>query len=687
MTLPGSRDPQSVPSLDARHEPLGATLRDGGANFAVAAPQATAVTVCLFGVDGAEVRIPMTSRHGRTWAVFVPGVTAGTPYGFRVDGPWDPDHGLVFNPAKLLIDPYARATVGTVIDADALRPFRLDDATRRDDRDSAASTLLGLVMPQTPMFSSNGRRVTPGDLVIYEAHVRGLTERHPDVPESQRGTYQGAAHPAVLRHLTSLGVNAIEFLPVQQGVSEPFLAPLGLTNYWNYSPIAWFAPHAQYSAAVRAGQHGGQIAEFRDMVQRYHDAGIAVILDVVYNHTAEGRIDGPMLSYRGLANREYYRVDPRDPRSYLDTTGCGNSVRCEDPITLRLILDSLRYWVCQMGVDGFRFDLATSLGREDGRFDPSSGFLDAIHADPILRDVLLIAEPWDVSDSDGYQVGGFPVGWHDWNDRYRDVVRDFWRGVPGKQRDLASVVSGSAEIFGWRHQGPTASINFVTAHDGFTLADLVMYDHKHNEANGQLNLDGAHDNRSWNCGVEGPTDDDTITSLRQQQMRSMLGTLLLSWGVPMMSMGDELGRTQSGNNNAYCQDNAISWIDWQSADAGMQAFTTDAIRLRREHPLLQSAHYPGPAELTWLRPDGAQMSEDDWHDPSARSIIWLVTPQNGARLLVIANAWDQALGCSAPLRSAWSDWRVRLSSAEAPPGAAETRAFPPHSLTVLIREA
>ena len=672
-------------AVAGNHEPLGSTLRDGGANFAIVAPGATEVTLCLFDDAGTEVRIPMTHRYARTWAVFVSGVRPGATYGYRVDGPWDPDHGLLFNPAKLLIDPYARATVGTVDDYDVLHPYRTDQPQVRDDRDSASSTLRSIVVAEGPTTALTRPRVSPEDLVIYEAHVRGLTMQHPEVPPSERGTYRGAAHPAVLSHLHSLGVNAIEFLPIHQGVSEPFLAPLGLTNYWNYSPIAWFAPHAPYSAAVRSGLHGGQIEECRTMVERYHEAGIAVILDVVYNHTAEGRFDGPMLGYRGLANREYYRVDVDNPRAYLDTTGCGNAVRTEDATTLRLILDSLRYWVEQMGVDGFRFDLATSLGREHGVFDRSSGFLNALHADPVLREVLLIAEPWDVGSADSYQVGGFPAGWHDWNDRYRDVVRDFWRGVPGRQRELASAISGSAEIFGWRHQGPAASVNFVTAHDGFTLADLVSYQHKHNEANGQHNVDGTDDNRSWNCGVEGPTDDISINVLRQQQMRSILGMLLLSWGTPMITMGDELGRTQSGNNNAYCQDNPTSWLDWQSTDHAMWEFTADAIRCRREQPILRAGHFPGPAELTWLCPDGSVMGEDDWHDPSARSILWLVTPRQGTPFLVVANAWDQALACCPPLSGTWSDWQVRMSTAGVPPRLADAWAFPAHSLTMLVR--
>ena len=685
MAFPSTHPAGTDAAAAGHHEPLGSTLRDGGANFAVIAPRATTVTLCLFDEDGSEVRIPMQHRYARTWAVFVPGVRPGARYGYRVDGPWDPDRGLLFNPAKLLIDPYTRATIGTVDDYDVLNPFRTDHPNLRDERDSARSTLRSVVVAQEPPMASNRIRLSPDDLVIYEAHVRGLTAQHPEVPHEERGTFQGAAHPAVLRHLTSLGVNAIEFLPVQQGVSEPFLGPLGLTNYWNYSPIAWFAPHAPYSAAVRAGLHGGQIMEFRTMVQRYHEAGLAVIIDVVYNHTAEGRVDGPMLGYRGLANHEYYRVDADNPRAYLDTSGCGNSVRTEDAVTLRLILDSLRYWVQQMDVDGFRFDLATSLGRERGVFDWSAGFLDALQADPVLREVLLIAEPWDVGNADAYQVGGFPAGWLDWNDRYRDVVRDFWRGIPGTQRELASAISGSAEMFGWRHQGPAASVNFITAHDGFTLTDLVSYQHKHNEANGQHNVDGADDNRSWNCGVEGPTDDVAINTLRQQQMRSMVGMLLLSWGTPMITMGDELGRTQSGNNNAYCQDNPTSWIDWQHADPALREFTADAIRLRGEHPILRAGQYPGAAELTWLCPDGSVMDEDDWHDPSARSIIWLVTPSQGVPFVVIANAWDQALACCPPLSGAWSDWLVRMSTAGVLPRLGDTWDFPAHSLTVLVR--
>ena len=630
----------------------------------------------------------MPARYGATWSVFVPGVTAGTRYGFRVDGPWDPDRGYVFNPAKLLIDPYARATTGAVRDYATLSAFVPGSLSIRDDRDSAADTLLGIVLPPVDAVSPKRRtRPSTRDLIIYEAHVRGLTARHPDVPDALRGTFAGAAHPAVLEHLTNLGINAVEFLPVQQGVSEPFLAPLGLTNYWNYSPIAWFAPHAEYSAEVRAGRIGHQVEEFQAMVHAFHEAGIAVLLDVVYNHTAEGQLAGPMLSLRGLANHEYYRLDPFEPAQYLDTTGCGNAIRTEDPLSLRLILDSLRYWVDCMGVDGFRFDLATTLGREHGDFHWSATFFDAIHADPLLRSVILIDEPWDVGRADSHQTGGFPPGWHDWNDRYRDAVRDFWRGRPGVQRDLAHALSGSAGLFGWRHQGPQASVNFVTAHDGFTLADLVSFHDKRNDANGQENTDGTSDNRSWNCGVEGPTTEPAILELRGQQARSLIASLLLSWGIPMITMGDELGRTQQGNNNAYCQDNELSWVDWPHADRGLTSFVQDLIAFRVKHPVLRSTDYPGERELIWFRPDGAAMEADDWHDPSARSLAWAVTP-NGrvdeAAFVVLCNAWTDPVSYHAPLRTTWANWRVQVATGPAPLVSGDVLTVPEHSLSVLV---
>ncbi|WP_420122173.1 glycogen debranching protein GlgX [Nakamurella sp.] len=633
--------------------PLGVHLQDGGASVAVYSSVADAVDLCLFDERGAETRVPLPGRDDGIWHGFVPGLEAGQLYGFRVHGPWDPATGRRANPAKLLLDPYARAISGAVTVAPAAYGYDAADPRRPSGLDSAP------VMPRSVLVAPTGgadpaRR--PGhhlnDSVIYEIHVKGFTARHPDVPPALRGTYAGLAHPAAIDHLRRLGVTAVELLPVHHHVSEPVLAGRGLTNYWGYNTIGYLAPHADYSAAVRAGRPGGQVAEFRDMVAALHAAGIEVILDVVYNHTAEGDAGGPTIGFRGLDNAAYYRLDPADPARYIDTSGCGNALNVGNPTCLRLIMDSLRYWVTEMGVDGFRFDLAPSLARQDGSFSRLAAFFDLVWQDPVITQVKLIAEPWDVGQGDSYDVGRFPPGWSEWNGRFRDTVRDLWRSHDGLLPDLATRLAGSSDLYGPRRRGPDASINLVTVHDGFTLTDLVSYDRKHNEANTEHNRDGTDDNRSWNCGVEGPTSDPQVAALRDRQRRALLSTLLLARGVPLLLGGDELGRTQGGNNNAYCQDNEITWFDWSAVDTSLRDFTADLIALRHAHPALRRRGYPvHPDAVRWFRPDGAAMAAPDWANPEGKSIAMVVsgtldadladdgTPMLDDDLAVVINAW------------------------------------------------
>jgi glycogen operon protein len=564
-------------------------------------------------------------------------VRPGQRYGYRVHGRWDPWTGARWNPAKLLLDPYARAVDGEF----ALPPETYGHAlgwpepgvadTVRDNRDSAPHVPKGVVVDDRHDWPRDHRPRTPlADSVIYELHVRGFTMRHPGIPDELRGTYAGLAHPAAIEHLTDLGVTAVELLPVQQFASEGHLLNRGLVNYWGYNTIGYFAPHAAYSAS---GTRGQQVGEFKRMVAALHEAGVEVILDVVYNHTAEGSELGPTLSMRGIDNRGYYRTAP-DPRRYADTTGCGNSLAADTPQVLRLITDSLRYWVTEMGVDGFRFDLAATLARRDGEVDMRSPFLSAVGQDPVLGRVKLIAEPWDVGPG-GYQAGAFPAQWAEWNDRYRDAVRDFWRGAHPDLRDLGYRLSGSSDLYAAGGRSPAASVNFVTAHDGFTLRDLVSYQAKHNEANGEDNRDGTDDNRSWNCGAEGETDDPAVNALRRRQSRNLLATLLLSTGVPMLVAGDEMGRTQGGNNNAYCLDDETSWLDWAAAeDPGRRALydlASRLIALRRAHPVLRRdtffsgrpARPEGLRDLAWFTPQGLQMTEADWFAPSATLGMYL----------------------------------------------------------------
>jgi glycogen operon protein len=618
--------------------PLGAHVDGDGVAFGVFSSVADAVEVCLFAAGGSETRHQLEQSDYDVWRGRVAGAGNRTRYGFRVHGPWDPAAGLRCNPAKLLLDPYARAVAGMVQDNAALYG---DSST-----DSAPFVPRSVVCAETFDWGDDRPPGTPlADSVIYEAHVKGFTRLHPDVPERARGTYAGLAHPAAIAHLQRLGVTAIELLPVHQFVHDAALLARGLRNYWGYQSIGYFAPHNEYSSAGEAGE---QVAEFKAMVRALHAAGLEVILDVVFNHTAEGNEHGPTLCFRGLDNPAYYRL-AEDRSRYVDDTGVGNTLDTHRPHGLRLVMDSLRYWVQEMHVDGFRFDLAASLGRATSDFDPFGGFLDAIGQDPVLSQVKLIAEPWDIGQG-GYDLGSFPPGWSEWNGRYRDTTRDFWRGAPARLADFATRLSGSSDLYGHGRR-PTASINLVTVHDGFTLNDLVSYDAKHNEANGEANRDGTDDNRSWNCGVEGPTDDSGVVALRDRQRRNLLTTLLLSEGVPLILGGDELGRTQRGNNNAYCQDNEISWIDWKGIDPrrDLTAFVARLCRLRRGAPLLRRGRFVSGDELTWLRPDGTAMREGDWVNPDARAIV---AAAPGARLLV--NAWWEPLTFSPPEGDGWS---------------------------------
>ncbi len=605
--------------------PPGATPDREGTNFALWARGAERVELCLFADDGTETRIPLEESLYHVWHGYLAGVGAGQRYGFRVHGPWDPHRGARYNLAKLLLDPYARAIDGEFVLHDAAFGHRRDrDATVRDGRDTAPYVPRSVVVDRAFDWGGDRSPRTPwADTVIYEMHVKGFTMRHPGVPPELRGTYAGLAHPAAIDHLVRLGVTSVELLPVHHFVSEPHLLSHGLVNYWGYNSIGYFAPHAAYSAS---GSRGGQVDEFKRMVRALHAAGLEVILDVVYNHTAEGGVDGPTLCFRGISDGAYYR---HPGRRYADYTGCGNTLDVRHPHVLQLIMDSLRYWVTEMHVDGFRFDLASALARSFHDVDKLSSFLTTIQQDPVLSTVKLIAEPWDVGEG-GYQVGEFPPLWTEWNDKYRDAVRDFWRGAGHGVRDLGWRLSGSSDLYHSDGRRPFASINFVTAHDGFTLRDLVSYDRKHNEANGEHNRDGSNDNRSWNCGAEGPTDDPDVRALRLQQLRNMLATLLLSTGVPMLTAGDEMGRTQRGNNNAYCQDNEISWLDWELDPEWQELldFTRQLLTLRRQHPVFRQWHFfegrplraGARKDLAWFTPEGSEMTEQFWLDPGRHAL-------------------------------------------------------------------
>nr|WP_201468949.1 glycogen debranching protein GlgX [Microbacterium hydrocarbonoxydans] len=599
--------------------PLGATFDGQGTNFALFSEGAEKVELCLFDDEGNEERVLLEEVDAFVWHGYLPSVQPGQLYGYRVHGPYAPTQGQRFNPNKLLLDPYAKSVAGRIDWGQPLFGYDFGDPDSRNDEDSAATMVKGVVI--NPFFEWAGDRLpkTPyAQTVIYEAHVKGLTERHPDVPEELRGTYAAIAHPSVIEHLVHLGITAIELMPVHQFVYDSTLLEKGLTNYWGYNTLAFFAPHNDYASS---GQHGQQVQEFKAMVRALHAAGIEVILDVVYNHTAEGNHMGPMLSMRGIDNEAYYRLE-EDRRYYTDYTGTGNSLNAGNPHALQLIMDSLRYWVTEMHVDGFRFDLASTLAREFYDVDRLAAFFELVQQDPIVSQVKLIAEPWDVGPG-GYQVGNFPPQWTEWNGKYRDTVRDFWRGEPQALGEFASRLTGSADLYEHSGRRPVASINFVTAHDGFTLRDLVSYNEKHNEANGEDNNDGESHNRSSNQGVEGPTDDESINRIRARQQRNFLATLLLSQGVPMIAHGDELGRTQGGNNNGYAQDNEITWVDWEAADRPLVEFTSAVARLRRAHPTFRRSRFfdgrPVRSEdgervpdVVWLRPDGRRMEPEDW---------------------------------------------------------------------------
>ncbi len=610
--------------------PLGATYDGEGVNFALYAENATGVDLCLFNSVDDEtenIKVRIKERNNHVWHAYLPGVKPGQLYGYRVYGPFEPHNGHRFNPHKLLIDPYAKAIAGTIQWSDALFGYALghpDEDLSFSHVDSAPYIPKSVVidsafdwegdkLPQIPYHQS----------IIYETHVKGFTQTHPDIPEEIRGKYAAIAHPVTIQYLKDLGVTAVELMPVHHYVIDRHLADRGLTNYWGYNTIGFFAPDVRYSSSGMLGQ---QVTEFKQMVKDLHKAGIEVILDVVYNHTGEGNQMGPTLSFRGVDNASYYRLTD-DKRYYMDYTGTGNTLNANVPHVLRLIMDSLRYWITEMHVDGFRFDLAATLARELHEVDRLSAFFDIIHQDPIISQVKLIAEPWDIGEG-GYQVGKFPPGWAEWNGKYRDCIRDYWRGAESMLGEFAARFTGSPDLYKDDYRRPTASINFVTAHDGFTLNDLVSYNEKHNEANGENNQDGDSHNRSWNCGAEGPTKDKNIIALREKQKRNFLTSLFLSQGVPMLVSGDEMGRTQGGNNNAYCQDNEISWLAWKEADTKLLDFTRKLIQLRKTHPVFcrrrwfkgQPIKGVGLEDIAWFQPEGTEMTEENWNQDFAKSL-------------------------------------------------------------------
>lgn len=608
-------------------EPLGATIVSGGVNFAVWAPESDRVELCLLDDDGAHWNVDLPGFTKGVYHGFIPEISPGQRYGFRVHGAWQPEKGLRFNPAKLLIDPYAKAITGELKFHEAIFGHIGNDTTVFNSMDSSPFVPNSVVVDDSYDWEDDKLpRIPLANTVIYEAHVVSLTKTHPEIPEHLRGTYAGMAHPAVISHLKNLGVTTVELLPIHHWLSETFLLARGAQNYWGYNSIGFFAPHAGYSST---GTKGEQIREFKDMVKAFHQAGLEIVLDVVYNHTAEGNEFGPTLSFRGLDNSGYYHL-AEDQSKYWDSTGCGNTIRASHPQTLRLIMDSLRYWVTEMHVDGFRFDLTSALTRNSSHeVDLEGAFLTAVTQDPILRNVKLIAEPWDLG-SGGYQVGSYPAPWSEWNDQFRDTVRDFWRGQSGGVAELGWRLTGSADMYWDQVGGSHASVNFVTAHDGFTLRDLVSYNEKHNLANGEENQDGNNSNRSWNCGVEGETQDATINSHRHRQMRNLLATTILSAGIPMLLAGDEIGRTQQGNNNAYCQNNEISWVNWNLAawQKEIQDFTAHLIKIRQAHRVFQrsgylqgeNVEYVNVPDIAWFSPDGNLFTNEDWQDPQTRAI-------------------------------------------------------------------
>ncbi|GAA4355875.1 glycogen debranching protein GlgX [Microbacterium rhizosphaerae] len=662
--------------------PLGATFDGGGTNFGLFSEGAERVELCLFGARGGETRVPLDEVDAFVWHTYVPNIQPGQRYGYRVHGPYDPAQGLRFNPAKLLLDPYAKAVEGQITWGQPVFGYTFGDPDSRNDDDSAADMMKGVVINPYFDWAGDRRPATPyAETFIYEAHVRGLTMRHPAIPEEMRGTYSAIAHPAIIDHLTKIGVTAIELMPVHQFVDDSVLQQKGLSNYWGYNTISFFAPHNRYAAAGDAGQ---QVQEFKGMVRALHSAGIEVILDVVYNHTAEGNHLGPTLSMRGIDNAAYYKLE-EDRRFYTDYTGTGNSLNVRSPHSLQLIMDSLRYWVLDMHVDGFRFDLASALAREFYDVDRLATFFELVQQDPVVSQVKLIAEPWDVGPG-GYQVGNFPPQWTEWNGKYRDTVRDFWRGEPQALGEFASRLTGSSDLYEHSGRRPVASVNFVTAHDGFTLRDLVSYVSKHNEANGEDNHDGADDNRSENFGVEGPTDDPAVLTDRARQQRNFIATLLLSQGVPMLLHGDELGRTQQGNNNAYAQDNELTWVDWEAADRPLLEFTAAMARLRRDHPTFRRRRFfegrpvrreeGAPVQdIAWLRPDGTLMQPEDWDSGFGRAIGVFLNglgiqerdrrgePIRDRHFIILFNGGDDGIDFHVPEVEYSPNWEIVIDTA------------------------
>jgi glycogen operon protein len=695
--------------------PLGSTFDGSGVNFALFSEVATKVEVCLIADDGVETRIELTEVDGHVWHGYLTAIEPGQRYGFRVHGPYDPANGHRCNPAKLLLDPYAKAIDGQIDGDGSLYSYHLGNPKKFNQTDSLGHTMLSVVV--NPFFDWGHDRPPRHEYhntVIYEAHVKGLSMTHPDVPESIRGTYAGIGHQAIIDHLTTLGVTAIELMPVHQFAQDTTLADQGLTNYWGYNTIGFLAPHAAYAAT---GSRGQQVTEFKAMVKALHEANIEVILDVVYNHTAEGNELGPTIAFRGIDNASYYRLADEDKSQYYDTTGTGNSLLMRHPHVLQLIMDSLRYWVEEMHVDGFRFDLAATLARQFHEVDRLSAFFDIIQQDPVISQVKLIAEPWDLGDG-GYQVGNFPPLWTEWNGKYRDTVRDFWRGEPASLGEFASRLTGSSDLYEHSNRRPIASINFVVAHDGFSMRDLVSYNDKHNDDNGEANRDGENNNRSWNCGVEGETDDEAINALRRQQQRNFLTTLLLSQGVPMIAHGDEIGRTQGGNNNVYCQDNKVAWIDWKLAEneTALLAFTSAVVSLRQEHAVFRRRRYfAGDAahggqsslgDIEWFSSDGTEMDEDDWRNGYARTLMAFLNGDairepdpRGERIvdsdfLLLFNAHSEPVSFALPPAQYGAGWRVRLDTTAAEPSsvsdqdwiASTTHAVAGRSIVVLESE-
>ena len=691
--------PEPIPVWPGSAYPLGATYDGAGTNFALFSEIAEKVELCLISREGTETRIPLEEVDGYVWHAYLPTVSPGQRYGYRVHGPYDPENGHRCDPSKLLLDPYGKAFDGD-FDGDAsLFSYALpsDTDTESDSDESAESDAPDADFPQldslghtmttvviNPFFDwANDRhpRRPYNETVIYEAHVKGMTATHPDVPEYLRGTYAGLAHPAVIDHLLDLGVTAIELMPVHQFMHDQVLLDQGLRNYWGYNTFGFFAPHTEYSSSSKPSE---AVAEFKAMVRAFHEAGIEVILDVVYNHTAEGNHLGPTISFRGIDNAAYYRLVDDDKTHYMDYTGTGNSLNARHPHTLQLIMDSLRYWVTEMHVDGFRFDLASTLARELHDVDRLSAFFDLVQQDPVVSQVKLIAEPWDIGEG-GYQVGNFPSLWTEWNGKYRDTVRDYWRSEPSTLGEFASRLTGSSDLYEDTGRRPGASINFVTAHDGFTLADLVSYNDKHNDANGEDNRDGESHNRSWNCGVEGPTDDPEVLTLRARQQRNILATLVLSQGTPMLAHGDEMGRSQRGNNNVYCQDNELSWMDWSLAEANadLVAFTRNVIALRTEHPVFRRRRFfegrpirsgDQSRDIAWLTPSGEEMTPEHWDSGFGKSLAVFLNgegipepDQRGQRVvdtsfLLCFNAHHEPIEFVTPDGAHADEWSVAIDT-------------------------